>query len=35
MHRSYEPELGGVVSLESQPFLQSHSSAPKSQSVEV
>jgi hypothetical protein len=35
MRRSFEPGLGGVVSLESQPFLQCHKAAPKSQWVMV
>ncbi len=33
MRRSFEPGLGGVVSLEPQPFLQCHEAAPKSQWV--
>ena len=35
MHRSYEPGLGGVVSLEPQPFLHGGKAAPKSQWVTV
>ena len=35
MRRSFEPGLGGVVSLEPQPFLQCHEAAPKSQWVMV
>ena len=31
IRRSLEPGLGGVISLESQPFLQGHEAAPKSQ----
>jgi len=33
MHRSFEPGLGGVVSLEPQPFLHGGKAAPKSQWV--
>jgi len=35
MHRSFEPGLGGVVSLEPQPFLHRCKAAPKSQWVTV
>src|SRR4030065_134054 len=35
MHRSLEPGLGGVVSLEPQPFLHGGKAAPKSQWVTV
>jgi hypothetical protein len=35
MHRSFEPGLGGVVSLEPQPFLHGWKAAPKSQWVTV
>jgi hypothetical protein len=35
MHRSYEPGLGGVVSLEPQPFFHGCKAAPKSQWVTV
>ena len=35
MRRSFEPGLGGVVSLESQPFLQGGKAAPKTQWVKV
>jgi hypothetical protein len=35
MHRCFEPGLGGVVSLEPQPFLQGYKAAPKSQWVMV
>ena len=35
MHRSFEPGLGGVVSLEPQPFLHGCKAAPRNQWVTV